>query len=93
MTARYMIEVPHDGARATCARAVDVFLRTGSHFLTNADWGCRDGVHKAWIIVDVDSKDEARAILPPAFRAEARIVKLNAFTQPEIDEMLREHQG
>ena len=92
MTARYLIEVPHEEARAECARAVDVFLKTGSHYLTNADWGCRDGVHKSWIIVDVDSRDEARAILPPAFRAQAKIVKLNAFSLPEIEEILREHQ-
>lgn len=92
MTQRYLIEVPHEEARVACARAVDVFLRTGSHFLSNADWGCRDGVHKSWIIVDVDSKDEARAIVPPAFRAQAKIVKLNAFTLPEIEEILRQHE-
>ena len=91
MTARFLIEVPHEEARVACARAVDVFLRTGSHFLTNADWGCRDGVHKSWIIVDVDSKDEARAIVPPVFRAQAKIIQLNGFTLPEIEEILREH--
>jgi hypothetical protein len=92
VTARYLIEVPHPEARVACARAVDVFLKTGSHFLTNADWGCRDGVHKAWIIVDVENKDEARAIVPPVFRAQANITKLNGFTMPEIDAILREHE-
>ena len=92
MTDRFMIEVPHEEARVACARAVDVFLRTGSHFLSNADWGCRDGEHKAWITVDVDSKDEARQIVPPVFRAQAKITKLNAFTLPEIEEILRQHE-
>ena len=92
MSDRYLIEVPHPEAKVACARAVDAFLRTGSHFLTNADWGCRDGVHKAWIIVDVNSKDEARAIIPPVFRGQAKITKLNGFTVPEIEEILREHE-
>jgi hypothetical protein len=72
-----------------CARAVEVFLKTGSHFMTNADWGCKDGEHKAWIKVDVDSRDEARSILPPAFRDDARIVQLNSFTMEEIGSFLR----
>jgi hypothetical protein len=70
--ARFLIEVPHESTKETCARAVEVFLKTGSHFFTHADWGCKDGEHKAWIVVEVDSKDEARAIVPPAFRSKAR---------------------
>jgi len=88
--ARFLIEVPHESTKLHCARVVDVFLKTGSHFLTNADWGCKDGDHKAWILVDVDSKDEARAIVPPAFRAQAKVVQLNAFTTEEIDDYLRQ---
>jgi hypothetical protein len=69
-----------------------VFLETGSHFLSNADWGCRDGEHKAWIIVDVENKDQARFIVPPAFRPQAKIVQLNKFTLEEIDEILQHHE-
>jgi hypothetical protein len=89
--ARFLIEVPHDAERVACARVVDIFLKTGSHFLTHADWGCQDGDHKAWIIADVESRDEARSILPPSFRSQARIVRLNYFTMEEIDEILRQH--
>ena len=91
--ARYLIEVPHEPEVLACAHVVEVFLKTGSHFLTNADWGCRDGDHRAWIIVDVDSKDQARMIIPPAFRKQANIVQLNKFTMAEIDEILRHHQS
>ena len=66
---KFLIEVPHDAEQLACARVVQVFLATGSHFLTNAEWGCGDGVHTAWIMVDVGSKAEARAIVPPAWRA------------------------
>ncbi len=93
MTKRFLIEVPHEDATVACARAVEVFLTTGSHFLSHADWGCKDGVHKAWMIVDVDSKDEARSIVPPAFRAQTKIVQLNCFTMEEIDQILRDHRS
>jgi hypothetical protein len=90
--ARFLIEVPHDGSSAACARTVDLFLRTGSHFLTHADWGCKDGEHKAWIVVEVDSRDEARNVIPPIFRAQAKIVQLNAFTTKDIEGMLPPHE-
>jgi hypothetical protein len=89
---RFHIEVPHEPETVACARAVDVFLKSGSHFLTHADWGCKDGVHKAWFVAEVGSKEEARAIVPVAFRAKAEIVQLNCFTIEEIDKLLRYHR-
>ena len=88
MASKFLIEVPHEPTKLACARVVDVFLKSGSHYLSNADWGCRDGDHRSWMIVDVDSKDEARRILPPAFRNQAKIIQLNSFTVEEIDEIL-----
>ena len=92
MTARFLIEVPHEETTVACARVVDVFLRTGSHFLSTADWGCKDGVHKAWMVVEVDSKEEARGIVPPAFRPQAKVVQLNRFTREEIKQILHDHE-
>jgi len=40
----------------------------------------------------VDSKEDARRILPPAFRSQARIVGLNKFSMEQIEEILRYHQ-
>jgi len=90
--ARFLIEVPHEAERVACARVVEIFLKTGSHFLTHADWGCMDGDHKAWIIAEANSKEEARSILPPALRSQAKIVQLNYFTLEEIDAILGHHQ-
>jgi hypothetical protein len=90
--ARFLIEVPHEAERVACARVVEIFLKTGSHFLTHADWGCKDGEHKAWIIAEVENKDEARSILPPGLRPQAKITRLNYFTLEEIDEILNYHQ-
>lgn len=89
---KFLIEVAHEAEEVACARVVEVFLKTGSHFLTNADWGCLDEDHRAWISVDVDSKEEARRILPPVFRSQAKIVQLNNFRMEEIEEILRHHR-
>jgi hypothetical protein len=90
---KFLIEVPHEADVAECTRAVEVFLSTGSHFLSNADWGCLDGVHKAWITLEADDKEEARLVVPPAYRHQARIVALNKFTLEDIDEIRRYHRG
>jgi hypothetical protein len=92
MKARFLIEVSHEATKVACARAVEVFLKTGSHFFTHADWGCKDGEHKGWIVVEVDSREEARAIVPPVFRSQAKVVQLNAFSMEEIEDILRQHK-
>ena len=91
--ARFLIEVPHEPEVLACAQAVEIFLRTGSHFLTHADWGCMDGDHKAWLIVEVDSKAEARLIIPPALATQARVVQLNAFSLEQVEEIRRQHKA
>jgi hypothetical protein len=90
---RFLIEVPHEAEKIACASAVQLLLQTGSHYLTHADFGCKDGDHRAWIIVDVDNKAEARNTLPPAYRTQARIVGLNKFSLEELDALLKQHRG
>lgn len=90
---KYLIEVPHGADRVSCNLAIQVFLQTGSHFLTHAEWGCLDGEHKAWIIADVASKDEATYILPPAFRSSAKITRLTTFTAKDLIEQDSYHQS
>ena len=92
MNQRFLIEVEHESEEIACARVVQVFLASGSHFLTHADWGCMDGVHCAWIIVEVDNKEQARLIVPPAFRARAKVVALNKFDMHEIENVIAQHK-
>jgi hypothetical protein len=91
--ARFLIEIPHEEPTLACARIVQAFLTSGSHLLTNADWGCMDGVHTAWIVVDADSKADARSMIPPAFRAGAKIISLNKFTLQAVEEVLKKHSA
>jgi hypothetical protein len=89
--ARYLIEVAHALDKRTCLQTIEIFLKTGSHYLTRCDWGCRDGEHKAWLTVETDSKDEALRIVPPAFRAQARVVALDRFSLEQVQPALAEH--
>src|SRR6185436_5678018 len=82
--AKFLIEVPHQSDRMACRRVVEAFLSSGSHFVANADWGCRDGDHRAWIVVDLASKEEAMAIVPPICRSQAKVVALNSFTLRDL---------
>lgn len=91
--ARFLIEVPHEPEPTACIRAVEVFLQTGSHFLSNADWGCLDGEHKAWVILEAENKEEAQFVLPPAFRPQAKIVKVDKFTMDDVTKMFEHHQA
>ena len=88
---RFLIEVPHDESTAECIRAIDVFLRTGSHYLTHADWGCGDGVHKAWMVIDVGSKHEAQNIVPADYRRNAIVTQLSSFTMESLEKLHRKH--
>lgn len=90
---RFLIEVEHEEGVSSCMQVIQTLLQTGSHFLSNADWGCKDGEHKAWIIVDVDSKEEALNVLPPLFRPEAKVIQLNKFKMEDIDEIVRHHKS
>ena len=90
---RFLIEAPHEEEIVACAHAVKIFLESGSHVLTHADGGCKDGDHKAWFIAEVDNKEQARAIVPAAYRSHAKIVQLNKFAMEEIDELLRYHRA
>ena len=90
--ARFLIEVTHDAEQVACAKVVKIFLASGSHLLSHADWDCMDGDHRSWIIVDVANKNEAAAIVPPALRASTKIVGLNHFAMEQIDDILKSHR-
>ena len=89
--ARFLIEVTHDADEFACARVVKTFLTSGSHFLTHADWGCADGDHRSWVIVDVANKQEAMAVVPAPLRPATRITGLNSFDLGYIEEILKKH--
>ena len=83
--ANFLIEVPHGPDKMDCMKAMEILVMSGSHFLANADWGCEDNEHKAWMGVDVENKEQARQILPPLYRDTAKITKLFKMTRKEVE--------
>ena len=83
------------GARSIFSRGylpvVRTFLDTGSHYLTHAEWGCSDGVHKAWMIVETETREQAALIVPPFMRGEARVIQLSKFFTDEMGGILTSH--
>jgi hypothetical protein len=89
---KYLIEIPHGSNKMVCLHSVSILLSSGSHFITNADWGCLDGEHKAWFFMDVNSKDEVLRVIPPAYRKDAKITQLNKFKLNDVEELIKHHE-
>ena len=89
---KFLVEVSHSPDKIECLRTIQIFLSSGSHFLTHADWGCLDGEHKAWFIMEVDSKEEALRVVPPFYRKDTKITKLSKFNLTEVENLLKQHQ-
>ena len=86
----YLIEIPHSGNATECKQIIKLFLESGSHLLSNADWGCKDGVHKSWFIHEFDNKEQALLAVPPLLRHNAIIVELTKFNKADMTD-LAEH--
>ncbi len=87
---RFLIEIRHSDEYEGCVKALDAIVNYGSHLVTNAEFGCEDGEHAGWLIVDLDTRGEALQMVPPQMRAGARIVQLRKWTRDEIEAMMKE---
>jgi hypothetical protein len=50
-----------------------------------------DNDHRAWIVVEADSKEEARNLVPAIYRTRATVTGLNKFSLEEIDALIKQH--
>ena len=82
---RYLIELTHGSDHEVCVRALQTINRFGGHLFMKAEWGCKCGVHKGWLMVDLDDRDAAVQMVPPEFRADAEVIELNTFTKEEVE--------
>jgi hypothetical protein len=80
----YLVEIPHSEKVSDCMHVINVFLSSGSHIISQAHWGCKDGVHKMWFIYDFDSKEQVLQSIPPLMRPQAHIVELNKFRVEDV---------
>ncbi len=59
-------------------------VQGGAHVLANAEFGCEEGVHKSWLIIEAENDYYARLMVPPVLRDSALLVRLSKFTSEEI---------
>lgn len=80
---RYLIEVPHSASN--CLMLLDKLSARG--FLHNFDWGCAEGVHQGWALVEAESKEQALMAVPMVNRESARVVRLIKYTPEMVMEL------
>jgi hypothetical protein len=85
---RYLIISYHTAE--DCKMAVKYFMKYHAAFLTQFDWGCYDGDHHAYAIVEADSHENARLAVPPLFREKAKVIKLVHFSPQQTGEDVHE---
>jgi len=88
----YLIEIPHSGNTIECKQIIKLFLESGSHLLSNADWGCKDGVHKSWFKGDFENKEQALQTVPPLLRHNATIVEITKFEKSDMESFAGHNQ-
>lgn len=76
---RYIIESIH--TEETCTLLLDEVSAMG--YLHNFEWGCDDGVHCGWAIIEADSQEQALMVVPSLARDTARAIRLVKFS-PEM---------
>lgn len=76
--AHYMIEMTH--TPDMCLEALDKMAEKESGILDKIWWGCTDGNHTGWAVVEAGSKQEALDIIPSANLEEVRIIEVRRLT-------------
>jgi len=72
---QFLIEIPH--AEHNCVELIRLLRTQGN--LGDFEWGCQSGVHTAWGLITADDEAEARLVVPPRMRRDARVVRVARF--------------
>ena len=83
---RFLIETPHRAE--DCLGLVDLLDAQG--YLTHFDWGCKSGVHAGWAVIEAENETEARLVVPPLVRREARVVRVVKFNSAMLAQIHEE---
>ena len=72
---RFLIETPH--REQDCLKLTQLLHAQG--YLMHFDWGCLNGVHTGWAVIEAGNMAEARLVVPPLVRGQAHVVKVSKF--------------
>jgi hypothetical protein len=80
---RFLVISPHTAA--DCKQALKEVHAAG--YITHFDWGCMDGDHTGWVVLEAENAKEALMVVPSLQRHSARAVKLVKFAPSDIEKM------
>lgn len=80
---RFLVISPH--TQEDCKKAIAEVLAAG--YITHFEWGCMDGEHTGWAILEAENAKQAQMAVPPAQRHSARVIRLTKFSLAEIEKM------
>lgn len=75
---QYVIELAHDPSE--CVAALDEIDTTAEDMLGDIYWSCMSGNHVGRVVVEANSEEQAREMVPPSIRNEVTVTKADLIT-------------
>lgn len=79
---RYIVESPH--TKEECLRALDEILAKSSETLNKFEWGCAEGIHTGYALIEAENEAKVRGMLPSFLSEKARVINVAKFTPEQI---------
>jgi hypothetical protein len=86
--ATYLIESPHTPEE--CLNVMDEVNKAKQ--LSSWQWGCPEGNHTAYRMVQASSEEAALAMVPESVRGKAHAYKLTKMTPAQLEQVHKQHQ-
>lgn len=80
---RYLIISPHTAEG--CKRSLLQVYALG--YITHFDWGCADGEHCGWAIIEAEDSKQAMMVVPSSDRPMAKAIRLMKVTPEQAKQM------
>jgi hypothetical protein len=80
---RFLVISHHTGE--DCVKTLKEALAIG--YLTHFDWGCKDGAHTGWAILEAENREQAMLSVPTFLRRHAQVIRLTKFEPDKVRAM------
>jgi len=80
---RFLVVSPH--TEADCVKVLKEIHAIG--YITHFDWGCMDGDHTGWLVLEAENAKQALMVVPTAQRHTAKVIKLARFSPQDVEAM------
>ena len=79
---RFQVIVSHTPEQ--CLSQLDKISAKGSDILNKFEWGCKSGNHTGYALIEADNDAAVKSMLPMEIQSDLRIVKVDKFTQADL---------